>query len=493
MTDHMSSEAIVIHDADEVIDVINSGRLKPKRAVFVSVVALGSIFVDGWMLSSFGLATVQLKAAFNLGTGNWGFHSLPFLTAAILVGAIIGGLGGGYLTDKVGRLKMFLIDLFLLVGATLLEATAPSVGLLWLWRLLMGVGVGLDVPVALAFISEYSAVSSKGRSVNIAQVLSTGAGALAFFVMIPFHWAGVGQSLWRYAIGLGAIPAIVVLVLRFIYSAESPMWAAKHQGVERAVAILRRNYELNGVELQVDLSANGSSQPKVQSSVATGSLLALFRRPYAIRTLLTSILVVTQAVEYYAISIYTPKIMVALFGNNIILVLVLSGAANVVGVFGALGCVAATQHLGLRRLAIIGYSVTCACLIIISGAYVLLAAPISAILIMIFYAGHNFGPGYAGTAMGTLSYPTSIRGIGGGYTQAITRVGGIIGSYAFPVLVAAHGVRFTIGALALAPLIGIISVVLIHWDPIGQDVDRDTATPTPELVGYSSEKTLEPR
>lgn len=221
-----------------------------------------------------------------------------------------------------------------------------------------------------------------------------------------------------------------------------------------------------------------ASKPLCVSSAATkvrnaiGQAGSLFRPPYLIRSVLTTILVVTQAVEFYAISLYTPKILTALFGADIVLVLVLSGAANVIGVVGALGNVLSTQRLGLRRLALIGYAITCACLAVISGAYPLLAAPVATVLIMVFYAGHNYGPGYAGTAMGTLSYPTSVRGISGGYTQAITRVGGIVGAYTFPVLVAAHGVRFTIGMIALAPLVGIVAVLLIRWDPIGKDVER---------------------
>jgi hypothetical protein len=87
------------------------------------------------------------------------------------------------------------------------------------------------------------------------------------------------------------------------------------------------------------------------------------------------------------------------------------------------------------------------------------------------YLAHNFGPGYAGTAMGTLSFPTSIRGISGGCTQAITRVGGITGAYLFPVLTGAHGQQFTIGAIALAPVIAVAAILAIHWDPIGRDVE----------------------
>ncbi len=439
----------------------------------VAAVALGSIFLDGWDLGSFGLGTVQITASFHLHGGNIGFQSLPFISAAVLLGAIVGGLLGGYFTDKLGRRKMFLFDLILLFVVTLLCATAPNPTLFWIWRFVMGIAVGLDVPVALAFIAEFSAISSKGRNVMMAQVLSTGASAVIFFSMIPFYEAGVGNALWRYAIGLGAVPAIIVLILRFFYTAESPMWAATYQGLDQAADILKKTYYVE--DIVVDEDRQGSQlpaqAPKAVAVLKPSAILRLFERPYGIRTLLVSILVVTQAVEFYAISLYTPKILATLFGQNIILILILSGAANIVGVFGALACVGTVQRLGLRRLAMIGYAITAGCLAVISGAYLVLAAPAATVLIMIFYFGHNYGPGYAGTAMGTLSYPTAIRGIGGGYTQAITRVGGVIGSYSFPVLLAAQGVRITIGVIVLAPLIGLLAVIMIKWNPIGKDVE----------------------
>ncbi|GAA4617318.1 MULTISPECIES: MFS transporter [Saccharopolyspora] len=469
--------AVVLRKPDDVLRLIDSGRIRPKNPVLVKIVALGSIFVDGWDLSSFGLGTVQITSEFNLTNSGISLHSLPFISTVILIGAMVGGLFGGYLTDRVGRTKMLMITLFLLVGATVLSATAPNPELFCLWRFLMGVGVGLDVPVALAFVAEYSAISNKGRNVTMAQVMSTSAAAVAFFAIIPFHFMGIGDQLWRWSIGLGAVPALIVLVLRFIYTAESPMWAAKYEGLDKAAEILRKNY---GLEVTVEEDGGRAAQQKER--FRPGSLLALFRSPYTARTVLVSILVVCQAAQYYAISLYTPKIFDELFPGDIIVVLVLSGAVNVIGAIGALGCVAGTQRLGLRRLGLIGFSITAGCLAIISGAFHLLAASISVILIALFSAAHNFGAGYVGTAMGTLSYPTAIRGIGGGYTQAITRVGGIIGAFAFPVLLDAQGMRFTIGAIVLAPLVAIAALLLIRWDPVGKDVeehgDEDTTAPT---------------
>jgi MFS family permease len=56
-----------------------------------------------------------------------GFQSLPFLSAAVLTGALVGRLIGGYFTDRLGRRKMFLFDLVLLFFVTVLSARTNGV------------------------------------------------------------------------------------------------------------------------------------------------------------------------------------------------------------------------------------------------------------------------------------------------------------------------------------------------------------------------------
>ena len=48
--------------------------------------------------------------------------------------------------------------------------------------------------------------------------------------VLPLYFIGVGDNLWRWAVGLGAVPALIILVLRLIYIDESPIWAAYDQG-----------------------------------------------------------------------------------------------------------------------------------------------------------------------------------------------------------------------------------------------------------------------
>jgi hypothetical protein len=55
-------------------------------------VALGSIFLNGWDLGSFGIGTVQISHTFHLDkSSNFGFQGLPFLSTAVLMGALVGG------------------------------------------------------------------------------------------------------------------------------------------------------------------------------------------------------------------------------------------------------------------------------------------------------------------------------------------------------------------------------------------------------------------
>src|SRR5919202_5675715 len=125
-------------------------------------------------------------------------------------------------------------------------------------------------------------------------------------------------------------------------------------------------------------------------------------------------------------------------------------------------------------MAVIGHLGTGTCLVVVSALFDVLPAGIAALVIVAFYFAHNFGPGYAGTAMGTLSYPTSIRGIAGGYTQAITRVGGVLGAYLFPVLTNTCLASVTIGVIVVEPEVALVAVAAIRWDPVNRDVERDT-------------------
>ena len=79
--------------------------------------------------------------------------------------------------------------------------------------------------------------------------------------------------------------------------------------------------------------------------------------------------------------------------------------------------------------------------------------------------------------MATLSYPTSIRGSGTGWAQGILRVGSLLGFYFFPLVLAAVGLGKTLLILSIVPLIMLVSVLIIEWDPVGKDIDAEDFSP----------------
>ena len=75
--------------------------------------------------------------------------------------------------------------------------------------------------------------------------------------------------------------------------------------------------------------------------------------------------------------------------------------------------------------------------------------------------------------MATLSYPTSIRGAGVGWAQAATRVGTTIGFYFFPLVRETVGLGTTLLLLTIVPILGLITTLLIRWEPVGANVDAE--------------------
>lgn len=454
---------VVVRNADDVLQLINSGRVSTRRFWLITMIALGGVFVDFYDLGSLSIGAVQLKTEFHLTAA-----ALGLLTAAAAGGAIVGGLVGGYYTDKVGRLKMFLIDLMLFVVGAGFSAVAPNYDWLFICRIFIGLGIGLDIPVALAFIAEYNALKRKGRSVNTWQMFATGSAVLTYLAITPVYLSGVGDNLWRYALGFGAIPAAIILILRFIYMNESPMWLAKAGNLSQAAKVLSQT---SGLNIVLDKASFRERLVPAKHSVKEfGRLFIPERR---LRTVLIIILAITEATEYFAIGFYTPTIIVDLFGPGLLQVLLLSAAISGIGFLGAWLCVLVTQRWGLRKIDMVGYTVTLASLLLVGVFGHVMPALVAALIIALFNAGHQFGPGTIAASMGSLSYPTAIRGISGGFTQAMIRVGSMLGFFLFPVLLASFQLYSTVLIIAIAPALGLLSLWIIRWEPLGRDIEAE--------------------
>jgi MFS transporter, putative metabolite transport protein len=464
-TGFMDRKEITISTRDDIISFVNSNPLS-RKGILIVLVALGGIFLDAYDFASLGIGADQIVKEFNLSPAGLGA-----ITAVMAVGALLGALFGGIFTDKVGRNKMFLIDLILLVVSAAGAALAPNMATLIFFRFLLGVGVGLDVPVALSFIAEISNTKNKGRLVNLWQPMWYVAASFTGLVLLPFYFAGIEEHLWRYAVGFGAVLALVVLFLRYKYMEESPMWAAKNMPLPDAARIIEKTYNVKVIIQEPKVKVN-----KKDERVA---LSTIFSSKYRVRTFLASVIASTQSLQYFSVGFYIPVISVMIFGKGIIYAILGTLLFNFFGIIGGLTQSYLTGKVGIRKLTLFGYVIVIIALLSIGLAGDHLPTFLLTILISGFIFGHSFGPGSQGMTMATLSYPTELRGVGSGWGQTMVRVGSIIGFFIFPILVAAIGLSNTLLVISAAPIFGLLVVLFIKWDPTGKDLDNENGPEYP--------------
>ncbi len=463
----MSGQELVLRTTKDVSAFVDR-QPATRKSWLIVLIALGGVFADAYDFASLGVGVGQLREQFNLsplGVGS--------VTAMMAFGACVGAIWGGWYTDKIGRYKMFLIDLALLVVAAIGAALSVNLTMLLFFRFLMGVGVGLDFPVALSFIAEFVSAKNKGASVNLWQPMWYVAASCTGLIILPFYYLDFGPHLWRIAVGFGAVPALVILLLRSRFMDESPVWAAQNLGLDEAARVIRNIYGV-AVRVEASMAAVAVARPKINFGT-------LFSKRYLRATMLASIVCATQSMEYFAVGFNLPSISTSLFGADFLYAILGATLFNLFGVTGGLLGVALTSAWGCRRLAITGY-----CVVIASLALMWMSGPelskwLTALLFGMFIMGHAFGPGSQGMTIATLSYPTEARGLGSGWGQGMVRVGSIMGFFFFPLVIAAVGLRVTMMWIAIVPLLGLLGcLVLRPTTEVESDPDHAPAALTTE-------------
>ncbi|KAL0021007.1 hypothetical protein WJX77_006224 [Trebouxia sp. C0004] len=154
-----------------------------------------------------------------------------WITGVALAGALVGQVGFGLMGDYLGRRKVYLITLFLIIGATIGQALAAStvkgvgiVTVLCFWRFLMGVGIGGDYPLSATIMCEYANKKWRGSllaAVFAAQGFGIISGAIVSLAVMACFQSAIKHTsilyldyVWRIIIGLGCVPAVATIYLR---------------------------------------------------------------------------------------------------------------------------------------------------------------------------------------------------------------------------------------------------------------------------------------
>ena len=149
-----------------------------------------------------------------------------YLVAGASLGAAVGAIAAGPLTDRFGRKSLLVVDAGIYAVGALLSAVATDTFMLLAARTLIGLAVGADSAIATAYIAEFAPRNKRGSLMIMQQwmitvgILVSYLAALLIFKVWPDSARGID---WRVILGLGALPAIIALVLRSNMP-ESPRW-----------------------------------------------------------------------------------------------------------------------------------------------------------------------------------------------------------------------------------------------------------------------------
>ncbi|WP_321782171.1 MFS transporter [Paraburkholderia sp. J94] len=474
----------VIRSAQDVARIVNEGAQTGSKARVVIAIALGGVFLDAYDLTSLAYGVKDIAREFALSPVQVGFVS-----AAITFGAILGALFGGYLTDRIGRYRVFMADMLFFVVAAIAAGLAPNAWVLGGARFLMGFGVGLDLPVAMAFLAEFSRVAGRGnKAASVAAWCPAWYAAtstcylliLALYAILPAHHA---DWLWRLTLAFGAVPALLIIAVRSRYISESPVWAANQGDLEGAARILKRSW---GVDAVVERDDTTTAQQHTPRDASWRNYGVLFNATYRRRTILAATIGAASSFGYNAIIFGLPVIIASFLKQGPLTTIVASLLLNLLFAFvGGLIGVRTAPTVGAWKMTVAGHALQVTALIGLalighpsSGVFVALAI----LLLGAYLFGQGFGPGSHSMTYASLSYPTSLRGIGVGFNQTLVRSSSTISLFLFPVLAAALGTK-VFWVIAVAPLTSLLVLLAIRWEPSGYDIDgEDYAPPASEAT-----------
>ena len=278
-------------------------RLPWSRWHWLVVVALGITWIiDGLEVTLIGSISPVLETRQSLGFTP---AQIGLLGTAYLVGAVLGSLVFGYLTDTLGRKKLFTVTLGLYLVAAFLTAFSWDFWSFAVFRFFTGAGIGGEYSAINSAIDELIPAKVRGRvdlAINGTFWVGAAAGSLASIVLLDPQYFRPDLG-WRLGFGIGALPGLVVIFFRHGVP-ESPRWLmirGRKEEAEAVVAEIERAIQADGRAGPLAEPA-GTITVRPQGSIGFARIARTMLRTYPRRTVLGLAMVISQAFLYNGVS-----------------------------------------------------------------------------------------------------------------------------------------------------------------------------------------------
>lgn len=413
-------------------------------------------FTDAYDLFIIGVVTTLLTPIWHLTT-----LDLMLLNSAALFAAVVGALVFGRLMDRLGRKSVYGIEAAILTVGAVLSAFSANFWMLLALRLIVGIGIGGDYPMSGVIMSEYSNTKRRGFLVNSVFALQ-GIGLLVGpLVAVMFLRAGVPNDIaWRLMLGLGAIPAAAVILLRRRIK-ETPHFSLGVRGDLAATATTVG--ELTGVRVN---TPNASVRP-LNASVST-----LFKNRQFFLTLIgTAIAWMCLDMALYGNSVSSGLVMSALQPHGTLISHTMTSfwIFLVAAAPGYWVAALTIDRLGRKFIQVLGFLVMAAAYGVLWLVPGLTSMTTDFLLVYaVSYFFIEFGPNSTTFVVPSEVFPVTVRGLGFGISASMGKLGAAVSTFLFPLLLATLKLPDTMGLLAGVSLLGCAVTLAFIPEPRGK-------------------------
>ncbi|HEV3128142.1 MAG TPA: MFS transporter, partial [Solirubrobacteraceae bacterium] len=428
------------------------------------------ILLDGFDFFIIGVANPLIKQDFHASAAQVGLVS-----SAAIIGAVFGASLLGPLGDRLGRRRIFQFDLVLFVAFSLLCTTAWNVYALFTFRLLLGLAIGLDYPIAASFLSEVLPSAKRGRwlaaafSLQAAGIVLGVVSGLVILEALPHVYA------WRVMLGFGVIPAIIIIILRRGVP-ESPRWLAQNGQPDEARAVAERLVQDAVVITPADSERTGETPHGLKAFFQP----RLFSRAFRRRTVFTAVPWFLMDIATYGVGIFTPTLLAAIVVKHADTTFIASdisatrGTAALDGflIVGFVIAILLMDRVGRVPLQVGGFAVMAIALVILGAAEGLPGGGSGNLGLVIvgfalFNTFMNAGPNTTTYALPAEVFPSEVRAAGHGFAAGCGKLGAAVGVFLFPILEDDVGNAALLYMIAGACLIALLVTVAFRIETKG--------------------------
>ncbi|WP_448624809.1 MFS transporter [Geodermatophilus sp. URMC 64] len=394
----------------------------------------------GWALDAMDVGLISFVMAALAAQWSLSAGQLSWIGSIGFVGMALGATLGGLLADRFGRRQVFALTLLVFGVATGAAALSWSVGALLVFRFLIGLGLGAELPVASTLVSEFAPARVRGRVVvaleafwAVGWVLA----ALIGYLVVPRSDAG-----WRWALALGTVPAVYAAVVRRTLP-ESVRFLELRGRTEEAEAAVRRFEDAAGVVPPSAPPAAPAAAPRARGLWAAGT---------RVRTAALWVVWFSINFAYYGAFIWLPTLLVEAgfslvrsFGYTLVITL-----AQLPGYAAAAFLIEKWGRRPTLAVFLVGSALGAGLFAAADGATAVLLTG----MVLSFFNLGAWGALYAVTPE---VYPTALRASGAGAAAGFGRIASILAPLSVPPLLDAGGSGLVFGVFAFFFALGALA------------------------------------